>query len=129
MDKSNATKVHNASLDDDIGNTDTYRPKGPSRIRLYRLNGAKKHGESIIISAPTMSEIDKMILSCLGIHIDADGHEYVVLGENVYGRLSKIEGSDNMTVREFYEAVPDERKDDIMCVYDECCDTVEAADI
>ena len=34
-----------------------------------------------------------------------------------------------MTVREFYEAVPDERKDDIMCVYNKCCDTVEAADI
>lgn len=23
-----------------------------------------------------------------------------------------------MTIREFYEAVPDEHKDDIMCVYD-----------
>lgn len=34
-----------------------------------------------------------------------------------------------MTIREFYEAVPDEHKDDIMCVYDENCDTVEATDI
>lgn len=34
-----------------------------------------------------------------------------------------------MTIREFYEAVPDEHKDDIMCVYDKNHDTVEVADI
>lgn len=34
-----------------------------------------------------------------------------------------------MTIREFYEAVPDEHKDDIMCVYDKNCDIVEAAGI
>lgn len=34
-----------------------------------------------------------------------------------------------MTVRELYEAVPDEHKDDILCVYDENRYTVEAADI
>lgn len=34
-----------------------------------------------------------------------------------------------MTIREFYETVPDEHKDDIMCVYDKNHDTVEAADI
>lgn len=34
-----------------------------------------------------------------------------------------------MTIREFYETVPDEHKDDIMCVYDKNPDTVEAADI
>lgn len=34
-----------------------------------------------------------------------------------------------MTIRELYEAVPDEHKDDILCVYDENRDTVEAADI
>lgn len=34
-----------------------------------------------------------------------------------------------MTVREFYEAVPDEHKDDIMCVYDKNHDIIEAADI
>lgn len=65
MDKSNATKVHSASLDDAIGNTNIYRPKGQRRIRLYYLNGAKircQHGDSVIISAPTMPEIDKKIL-------------------------------------------------------------------
>lgn len=31
-----------------------------------------------------------------------------------------------MTIRELCEAVPDEHKDDILCVYDEDCDTVEA---
>ena len=34
-----------------------------------------------------------------------------------------------MTIRELYEAVSDEHKDDILCVYDKNCDTVEAADI
>ena len=34
-----------------------------------------------------------------------------------------------MTIREFYEAVPDEHKDDILCVYDENRDTVEVSDI
>lgn len=34
-----------------------------------------------------------------------------------------------MTIREFYETVPDEHKDDIMCVYDKNHDTVEAVDI
>jgi hypothetical protein len=34
-----------------------------------------------------------------------------------------------MTIREFYEAVPDEHKDDIMCVYDKNYNTVEVADI
>lgn len=87
MDKSNATKVHNASLDDTICDTDIYRPKGSSRIRLYYLNGAKircQHGDSVIISAPTMPKIDKRILPCLGVHRDADGHEYVVLDGNEY---------------------------------------------
>lgn len=87
MDKSDATKIHNTSPDDTIGNTDIYRPKGPSRVRLYYLNGAKircQHGDSVIISAPTMPEIDKKILPCLGVHRDADGYEYVVLGGNEY---------------------------------------------
>lgn len=43
--------------------------------------------------------------------------------------LSEAEGGDNMTVREFYEAVPDEHKDEILCVYDKNHDTVEVADI
>lgn len=34
-----------------------------------------------------------------------------------------------MTIRELYEAVPDEHKDDILCVYDENHDIIEAADI
>lgn len=34
-----------------------------------------------------------------------------------------------MTIREFYEAVPDEHKDDIMCVYDKNHDTIEVTDI
>lgn len=34
-----------------------------------------------------------------------------------------------MTIRELYEAVPDEHKDDILCVYDKNHDTVEVADI
>ena len=34
-----------------------------------------------------------------------------------------------MTIRELYEAVPDEHKDDILCVYDKNHDIVEAADI
>lgn len=34
-----------------------------------------------------------------------------------------------MTIREFYETVPDEHKDDIMCVYDKNHNIVEAADI
>lgn len=34
-----------------------------------------------------------------------------------------------MTIRELYEAVPDEHKDDILCVYDKNHDIVEATDI
>ena len=34
-----------------------------------------------------------------------------------------------MTIRELYEAVPDEHKDDILCVYDENHNIVEAVDI
>ena len=34
-----------------------------------------------------------------------------------------------MTIRELYEAVPDEHKDDILCVYDKNHDIIEAADI
>lgn len=87
MMQSNATKVHNISLDDTLGKADIYRPKGSPRIRLCYLNGAKircQHGNSVIISAPTMPEIDKRILPCLGIHSDTDGHEYIVLGGNEY---------------------------------------------
>lgn len=34
-----------------------------------------------------------------------------------------------MTIREFYETVPDEHRDDILCMYNENRDTVEVADI
>lgn len=93
--QNDATKVHNASLDDILRNADIYRPKEPPRIRLYYLNGAKircQHGNSVIISAPTMPEIDKKILPCLGVHNDTDGHEYVVLGGNEYSYTLIKEG-------------------------------------
>ena len=85
--QSNATKVHNISLYDILRNADIDLLKDPPRIRLCYLDSAEircQHGDSVIVSAPAMPELDKRILPCLGVHSDTNGHEYVVLGGNEY---------------------------------------------
>lgn len=68
-----------------------------------RMPAIKKHGRAGAVSRAGVTQMDEC---------DTDAR-----------------GGDDMTVREFYEAVPDEHKDDVMCVYDEHRDTVETADI
>ena len=44
------------------------------------------HGDCVIVSAPTIKDLDKRVVPCLGSHKDVDGKKYVVLDGEEYSQ-------------------------------------------
>ena len=51
------------------------------------------HGDNVIVSAPTIEELDKRVVSCLGSHKDIDGKKYVVLDGEEYSQSLFVDGA------------------------------------
>ena len=51
------------------------------------------HGDSVIVSAPSIEELDKRVVPCLGSHKDVDGKKYVVLDGEEYSQSLFVDGT------------------------------------
>ena len=51
------------------------------------------HGDNVIVSAPTIPDLDKRVVLCLGSHKDPDGHKYIVLDGEEYSQSLFIDGT------------------------------------
>lgn len=50
------------------------------------------HGDCVIVSAPTIEELDKRVVPCLGSHKDIDGKKYIVLDGDEYSQGLFVDG-------------------------------------
>lgn len=58
-------------------------------FQLHELTEAEicgLHGDNVIVSAPSIEELDKRAVPCLGSHKDVDGKKYVVLDGEEYSQ-------------------------------------------
>lgn len=53
---------------------------------LTELEICTLHGDMVIVSAPTMPELNKRGVPCLGSHKDLDGQKYIVLDGEEYSQ-------------------------------------------
>ena len=51
------------------------------------------HGDNVIVSAPTIEELDKRVVPCLGSHKDIDGNRYIVLDGKEYNQSLFVDGT------------------------------------
>lgn len=51
------------------------------------------HGDCVIVSAPTIKDLDKRVVPCLGSHKDVDGKKYVVLDGEEYSQSLFVDGT------------------------------------
>lgn len=51
------------------------------------------HGDCVIVSAPTIKDLDKRMVPCLGSHKDVDGKKYVVLDGEEYSQSLFVDGT------------------------------------
>lgn len=65
-------------------------------FQLYELTEANLcglHGDNVIVSAPTIEELDKRVVPCFGSHRDIDGKKYVVLDGEEYSQSLFVDGT------------------------------------
>lgn len=65
-------------------------------FQLYELTEANLcglHGENVIVSAPSIEELDRRIVPCLGSHRDIDGKKYIVLDGEEYSQSLFVDGT------------------------------------
>ena len=51
------------------------------------------HGDCVIVSSPTIEELDKRAVPCLGSHKDVGGKKYVVLDGEEYDQSLFVDGT------------------------------------
>lgn len=51
------------------------------------------HGDNVIVSAPTIKELDKRVVPCLGSHKNVNGKKYVVLDGEEYDQSLFVDGT------------------------------------
>lgn len=51
------------------------------------------HGDNVIVSAPSIEELDRCIVPCLGSHRDIDGKKYIVLDGDEYSQSLFVDGT------------------------------------
>lgn len=65
-------------------------------FQLHELTEAEicgLHGDNVIVSAPTIEELNKRVVPCLGSHKDIDGKKYVVLDGEEYSQNLFVDGT------------------------------------
>ena len=65
-------------------------------FQLHELTEAEicgLHGDNVIVSAPTIEELNKRVVPCLGSHKDIDGKKYVVLDGEEYSQSLFVDGT------------------------------------
>ena len=65
-------------------------------FQLHKLTEAEicgLHGDNVIVSAPTIEELNKRVVPCLGSHKDIDGKKYVVLDGEEYSQSLFVDGT------------------------------------
>lgn len=68
----------------------------PLPFQLHELTETELcglHGDSVIVSAPSIMELDKRVVPCLGSHKDIDGEKYVVLNGEEYDQSLFVDGT------------------------------------
>lgn len=60
---------------------------------LTEANLCGLHGENVIVSAPSIEELDRRIVPCLGSHRDIDGKKYIVLDGEEYSQSLFVDGT------------------------------------
>lgn len=68
----------------------------PLPFQLHELTEVELcglHGDSVIVSAPGIMELDKRAVPCLGSHKDVDGKKYVVLDGEEYDQSLFVDGT------------------------------------
>lgn len=51
------------------------------------------HGDNVIVSVPTIDDLDKRVVPCLGSHKDIDGKKYIVLDGEEYSQSLFVDGT------------------------------------
>lgn len=51
------------------------------------------HGDNVIVSAPSIEELDRRVVPCLGSHKDIDGKKYIVLDGEEYSQSLFVDGT------------------------------------
>ena len=68
----------------------------PIPFQLHELTEVEicaMHGDCVIVSAPSIEELDKRVVPCLGSHKDIDGEKYVVLDGEEYSQSLFVDGT------------------------------------
>ena len=80
-------------INEDISSVENIKALPFKLHELTEVEICGLHGDCVIVSAPSIKELDKRVVPCLGSHKDIDGKKYIVLDGEEYSQSLFVDGT------------------------------------